>query len=508
MFIILDGFGIAPAGPANAISLASTPTLDWLMEKFPHTSLIASGEDVGLPPGQMGNSEVGHLNIGAGRVVYQELSRISRAVENGSFQQNRVLTGEVERVKASEGTLHLMGLVSDGGVHSHNTHLYALLRLAKEHGLARVKVHAFLDGRDVPPRSAGDYLRELEGKCKEIGVGEIASISGRYFAMDRDRRWERIKRAYDALVHGEGLHAQTALEALSLSYERGEVDEFVQPTIVDPGFAPVADDDSVIFFNLRSDRARQLTRAFIQVDFDEFDRGPKPPRPSFVCLTEYDATFMAPVAFPPQSLPNVLADVISRNGMRQFHTAETEKYAHVTFFLNGGVEEAKPGEERLLVPSPKIATYDHQPAMSAPEVAEVVCHAVATGVYDVVFVNFANCDMVGHTGIIEATVKAVETVDTAIGRVVGCVREHMGECFILADHGNAEQMVEHGEKPWTAHTPNPVPFIYVTDKEARLRNSGRLADVAPTALQVLGLKQPSEMTGKSLIVEPGVRSKE
>lgn len=500
--IIVDGFGLAPSGPANAISRAHTPTLDWLMEKFPHSSLIASGEDVGLPPGQMGNSEVGHLNIGAGRIVYQELSRIGRAVDNGSFQQNRVLNTEVEKVKADGSTLHLMGLVSDGGVHSHNTHLYALLRLAEAHGLKKVKVHAFLDGRDVPPRSAADYLRELESKCKEIGVGDIATVSGRYFAMDRDGRWERIKKAYDALVYGEGPHAKTALEALSLSYEKGEVDEFVQPTVIDSGFTPIRTDDSVIFFNLRSDRARQLTRAFVAVDFAEFDRGSEPSHPSFVCLTEYDATFMAPVAFPPQSLPNVLADVLSRNGMRQFHTAETEKYAHVTFFLNGGVEEAKPGEERLLVPSPKVATYDQQPAMSAPEVAEVVCHAVATDVYDVVFVNFANCDMVGHTGMIEPTVRAVEIVDTAIGRIVGCVREHMGECFILADHGNAEQMVEPGdEKPWTAHTPNPVPFIYVTDKPARLRGGGRLADVAPTALQVLALKQPSEMTGKSLIVE-------
>lgn len=501
--IILDGFGLAPPSSQNAIHLAKTPNIDRLMREYPHTDLIASGEAVGLPPGQMGNSEVGHLNIGAGRVVYQELSRISRAIDSGVFSENKVLSGEMERVKSRGSALHLMGLVSDGGVHSHNTHLYALLRLARDHGVGEVKVHAFLDGRDVPPKSATGFLKELESKMAEIGVGAIASISGRYYAMDRDRRWERTKRAYDALVYGEGLHAGSALEALSRSYGRDEADEFVRPTIIDGAFSPVTREDSLIFFNLRSDRARQLTRAFIDPEFDRFDRGPSPAEPSFVCFTEYDSTFQAPVAFPPQVLSNVLADVVAQNGLRQLHTAETEKYAHVTFFFNGGVEEPKTGEERILVPSPKVSTYDLQPEMSAPEVAEVVCQAVRADVYDVIIVNLANADMVGHTGIMSAAVSAVEVIDSSVGRIVGCVREHLGECFILADHGNAERMVEEGDKPWTAHTENRVPFIYVTDNQVGLRARGRLADVAPTALQVLGLKKPAEMTGESLITENG-----
>jgi len=500
--VILDGFGVAPPGDNNAVWLADTPNLDNFRADYPYTTLAAGGEDVGLPAGQMGNSEVGHLNIGAGRIVYQELTRINRAIEDGSFFNNKILKQAIARVKEKGSALHLMGLLSDGGVHSHNGHLYALLEMAAAANLNQVFLHIFLDGRDVPPKSALIYIEQLEGRMAKLGVGRIATVSGRYYAMDRDRRWPRTKQAYDALVYGDGIKAKTAARAVQRSYAEDVIDEFVKPTVVEPaGHGRVKSDDTVIFFNFRADRARQLTHAFTDEKFDDFDRGPKPPSPFFICLTEYDINIAAPVAFPPTELANTLTDVIAGAGLRQFHTAETEKYAHVTFFFNGGVEAPKPGEERLLVPSPKIATYDTQPEMSADKVGAAVCQKAAGGNIDFIVVNFANSDMVGHTGMLGATIKAIETIDKVVGRVVDCVRAQGGELLIIADHGNAEKMVEGGDKPWTAHTPNRVPCYYITDRaKVKLRTGGRLADIAPTILKIMGIALPQEMTGKSLIL--------
>lgn len=492
--------------------------MDGFLADYPSTLIACSGEAVGLPNEQMGNSEVGHLNLGAGRIVYQEYTRISKAIEDGSFFANPVLLKAIENVKKKNSTLHLMGLLSDGGVHSHSAHLYGLLELAKRHDVRRVFVHAFLDGRDVPPQSALQYIAELEEKFEAMGLGEIATVNGRYYAMDRDKRWERTKLAYDALVYGKGEQAQTAKEAVEQSYGKGTVDEFVKPTVIGSRLeaqgltklsaishqrsATINDGDSVIFFNFRADRARQLTRAFVYPEFKEFDRGPRPPQVYFVCMTEYDATFNARTAFPPMELKNVLADVLAANNLKQLHIAETEKYAHVTFFFNGGVEEPKSGEVRRLIPSPKIATYDLKPEMSAREVTATINEEIRKGIFDVIVMNYANPDMVGHTGMLEAAVKAIEAVDDCVGKVVSATREEGGECIITGDHGNAEKMIdfETGE-PFTAHTNNPVPCYYITDKRVTLRGGGRLADIAPTMLNILHIPQPEEMTGRSLIIE-------
>ncbi len=497
--IILDGFGAASPGPGNAVSEAKIPNLDSYFARYPSTTLGSSGADVGLPDGQMGNSEVGHLNIGAGRIVYQDLTRISRAIEDGSFFANPVLLEAVDRAKSAGAALHLMGLLSDGGVHSHNTHLYALLKLAKDRGLEKVYVHCFLDGRDTPPRSAGVYIEQLESEMAAIGVGRIATVSGRYYAMDRDKRWERTKLAYDALVYGRGERAASAGGAVEISYEAGANDEFVKPTVVEGVDGRIQSADSVVFFNFRADRARQLTAALAWPGFDGFDLGPNPPRPFFVCLAVYDVEYKLPVAFAPESLKNILAEVLSARGLKQFHIAETEKYGHVTFFFNGGVEEPYAGEERLLVASPKVATYDLQPEMSAPQVAGEVVAAVESGRFDFIVVNFANCDMVGHTGVLAAAVKAIEAVDVAVGRIVEAVIGSGGAAIITADHGNAEQMIEGDGKPRTAHTANRVPMVYISGQKAELRHDGRLADLAPTILTILGVPVPPEMTGKTLL---------
>ncbi len=502
MLMILDGFGLAPDGPGNAISRARMPHYRRLLAACPHTRLQASGEAVGLPAGQMGNSEVGHLNIGAGRIVYQELTRISKAIRDGSIFTNQVLLAAVRGALERGGALHLMGLVSDGGVHSHLDHLYALLALAQREGLAKVYIHAFLDGRDVPPSSAAGYLEQVEAECRRRGIGAIASITGRYYAMDRDRRWQRTERAYRALAAGEGHQAASAAAAIQASYQQGITDEFVEPAVITRDGAPltvVSDGDSVIFFNFRADRARQLTRAFVDRDFEPFTRPGGRLNIRFVCLTQYDVTIPAAVAFPPQVLSNVLGEVIAGNNLQQLRIAETEKYAHVTFFFNGGVEEPFAGEERLLIPSPKVATYDQQPSMSAREVTDAVLERLDK--YDFIVLNFANPDMVGHTGDLEAAIAAVETVDACIGRIAGAMEERRAPLLVTADHGNAEEMREPDGEPHTAHTCNPVPFILVDARyrEAALREEGALEDIAPTVLHILGLSQPVEMTGRSLI---------
>ncbi|OIQ58758.1 2,3-bisphosphoglycerate-independent phosphoglycerate mutase [Moorella thermoacetica] len=503
MLMILDGFGLGPEGAGNAISQGRLPNYRRLLAEYPHTRLRASGEAVGLPAGQMGNSEVGHLNIGAGRIVYQELTRISKAIRDGSFFSNEVLAGAVRAAREQGGALHLMGLVSDGGVHSHLDHLYALLDLAKREGLERVYIHAFLDGRDVPPASAAGYLEQVEDECRQKGIGAIATIMGRYYAMDRDRRWERTARAYRALVAGDGHPASASGEAIRASYERGITDEFVEPAVITRDGRPLAtvrEGDSVVFFNFRADRARQLTRAFVDRDFDAFERPGGRLDIQFVCLTQYDVTIPAPVAFPPQVLQNVLGEVIAGAGLKQLRIAETEKYAHVTFFFNGGVEEPFAGEDRLLIPSPKVATYDQKPAMSAREVTDAVLERLDK--YDFIVLNFANPDMVGHTGDLAAAIAAVETVDDCIGRIVQAMAERRAPLLLTADHGNAEEMREPDGEPHTAHTSNLVPFILVDDRYrgASLRE-GALEDVAPTVLDILHIQQPSEMTGKSLIVK-------
>ena len=505
VLIILDGWGINPRREGNAVALARTPFLDGLFASCPHAKLLCAGEAVGLPEGQMGTSEVGHLNMGAGRIVYQSLVRISRALREGELAKNEVLQGLFRRVKERGSALHFIGLVSPGGVHSHTGHLYGFLRLAAEVGIKRVFIHAFLDGRDTPPQSALEYLEELEAKCAEIGVGRIATVSGRYYAMDRDRRWERVEKAYRAMVAGEGERAESAREAVEKSYAAGVTDEFVLPTVILEDGRPVATikaGDGVIFFNFRPDRAREITRAFVDRDFKGFARPGGFPDVDFVCLTQYDETIEAPVLFPPEGkMKNVLAEVISAAGLRQLHTAETEKYAHVTFFFNGGEEPPFPGEDRILVPSPKVPTYDQKPSMSAVEVTDSVLAQIETGKHDAIIMNYANCDMVGHTGVLEAAIAAVETIDTCLSRVVPAVLSRGGAVVICADHGNAEQMIDYetGE-PHTAHTTNPVPVILVGFRgEVGLRD-GILADVAPTVLELLGLPKPPEMTGESLIV--------
>ena len=495
--IIMDGFGLTAPSSTNAVSLAKTPVLDRLVKEYAHTTLSASGLDVGLPDGQMGNSEVGHTNIGGGRVVFQDLPRISRAIEDGSFFRNEAYLKAMDACLEKGTTLHLYGLLSDGGVHSHITHLYALLRMAKERGLEKVRVHCFLDGRDVSPTSGKGFVAALRDKCAEIGVGSIATVMGRYYAMDRDKRWERLQLAYDAMVYGEGIQNSDPVDAVAQSYAAGITDEFMEPVVCDPA-GTISDNDSIIFFNFRPDRAREITRAIVDPDFDGFQREYFPT--TYICNTEYDASMPnVTVAWPRIRVNNGLGEYLSSLGMTQLRIAETEKYAHVTFFFNGGVETQYPGEDRVLVASPKVATYDLKPEMSAYEVCDKCVERIRSGSYDVVILNFANCDMMGHTGVLEAAVKAVETVDECVGRVVEATLEMGGIAMITADHGNAEQMAQEDGSPMTAHTTNPVPFI-LCGAGTELR-PGRLADIAPTILDVMGLACPPEMDGKTLIVK-------
>ncbi|KLU59265.1 2,3-bisphosphoglycerate-independent phosphoglycerate mutase [Peptococcaceae bacterium CEB3] len=505
LLMILDGWGYSAESRGNAVAQAKIPNFRRLEENYPRTLLAASGTAVGLPAGQMGNSEVGHLNIGAGRVVYQELTRIFKAIAESQLPENPVLREAMQQAKASGRALHLMGLVSDGGVHSHIEHLFALLDMAKGLGLNEVYIHAFLDGRDVLPQSAKNYLGPLENKLRQLGLGKIASVSGRYYTMDRDHRWERVEKGYRALVSGVGETAAGALAAVDKSYDKRVTDEFVEPTVIlneqgDP-VGRVKEGDSVIFFNFRADRAREITRAFVDEIFNGFDRGAHP-RVRYVCLTEYDVTIQAPVAFPPQNLEKTLGEVLSREGLKQLRIAETEKYAHVTFFFNGGVEEPMPGEERCLIPSPKVPTYNLQPEMSAPEVTRQLIGRLEENSYDVIILNFANPDMVGHTGVFEATIQALEAVDGCIGDIEEVVRRLGGTLLITADHGNAEAKIDlETGMPLTAHTTNPVPFILVDERYRgrSLREGGALCDIAPTLLELLHIPQPSEMTGKSLL---------
>jgi 2,3-bisphosphoglycerate-independent phosphoglycerate mutase len=495
----MDGFGISPTQEGNAIAHARKPNLERLWKEYPTTTLKASGLAVGLPRGQMGNSEVGHLNLGGGRIVYQDLTRISLAVEKGTFASNPVLQEAMNLARKGGSKLHLIGLLSDGGVHSHITHLYALLEMARSMDLSRVFVHAILDGRDVPPRSALGYFRDLEEKFSQTGTGSTATVSGRYYTMDRDRRWERVEKAYRCLVYGEGLRADSAEEAVRKGYDRGENDEFIMPTVVDDK-GMVDDGDSIIFFNFRPDRAREITRAFVDKDFQEF--ATKPIRVHYTCMTQYDATLNAPVAYPAENLIDTLGEVVSRAGLKQLRIAETEKYAHVTYFFNGGKEEVNPGEDRVLIPSPKVATYDLQPQMSAYEVRDELLARLDSGRYDLVVLNFANPDMVGHTGIFEAAVKAVEVVDGCVGEIVNRILSLGGAVLLTADHGNAEKMQDSDTgQPHTAHTTNPVPFTLITSdrKSYCLREDGILADVAPTALELMHIPQPEAMTGRTLI---------
>ena len=495
--IIMDGFGLANASDDNAVSLAQTPVLDRLFREYANTTLSASGLDVGLPDGQMGNSEVGHTNIGGGRVVFQDLPRISRAIDDGSFFKNEAYHQAMDNCLKNGSSLHLYGLLSDGGVHSHIQHLFALLQMAKDKGLEKVYVHCFLDGRDVSPTSGKGFVQELCDKCAEIGVGKIATVMGRYYAMDRDKRWERVQMAYDAMVYGEGVHNADPVDAVARSYANGVTDEFVEPVVCDSE-GTIGDNDSVIFFNFRPDRAREITRAIVDPEFDGFQREFFPT--TYVCNTEYDASMPnVLVAWPRIAVKNGLGEYLSSMGMTQLRIAETEKYAHVTFFFNGGVEKQYPGEDRVLVPSPKVATYDLQPEMSAFEVCDKCVERIESGAYDVIILNFANCDMVGHTGVLEAAVKAVETVDTCVGKVVDATLKMGGIAMVTADHGNAEDMKQPDGSPMTAHTTNLVPFI-LCGAGTELR-PGRLADIAPTILDVMGLACPEEMDGKTLIVK-------
>ena len=496
--IIMDGCGLGDKSDKNnAVQVANTPVLDGLLANYKTSQLQASGEFVGLPDGQMGNSEVGHTNIGAGRIIYQQLTRITRDIKNGDFFKNEALLDIVNGVKANNGALHLLGLVSPGGVHSHQAHLYALLELAKKNDIKEVYVHAFLDGRDVPPQSAQPFLEELEAKCKEVGVGCIATISGRYYAMDRDHNWDREQKAYEAIAHAEGVSADSAVEGLKASYDNGANDEFVVPCVI-KGYEGMKNGDGAIFFNFRPDRARQLTHIFVDETFDGFERDEDLKIP-FATFSHYEDGMNAKVAFPPETITKTMGEIIESQGMTQLRIAETEKYAHVTFFFNGGVEEPYKGEDRILVPSPKVATYDLQPEMSAIEVTDKVVEAIKSGKYDFIILNYANCDMVGHTGVFPAVVKAVETVDTCVGRFVDAIREVGGEVCITADHGNADKMMDYdNDQPFTKHTTNPVPFIVVSDRVKSVKD-GALCDIAPTLLTLAGVEIPSEMTGKNLV---------
>ena len=498
VLMILDVFGINNSTVGNAIYSAKTPNIDALMAKYPHTEIQASGMDVGLPRGQMGNSEVGHTNIGAGRIVYQELTRITKTVEAGGLSAIPELQKAVANCKEHDSSLHLMGLLSDGGVHSHIQHFFGLLAMAKEQGLEKVYVHCFMDGRDVPPSSGKDYVEQLQAELNRLGVGKIATICGRYYAMDRDNRWERVSKAYDAMVNGIGVEESDPVKAMADSYANGVTDEFVVPVVVDKN-GSISANDSVIFFNFRPDRAREITRTLVDEAFNGFERAKGFFPLCYTCMTQYDATMPnVQVAFHPQSLEDTFGEYISNKGLKQLRIAETEKYAHVTFFFNGGVETVYPGEDRCLINSPKVATYDLQPEMSAYEVTDALEERL--GNYDVIIINYANCDMVGHTGVFEAAVKAVEAVDTCVGRIVNKTLELGGAVLLTADHGNADQMLAEDNTPFTAHTTNPVPLLAVGLGDIKLREGGRLADLAPTMLSVLGLEKPEAMSGESLIL--------
>ncbi|MBQ2824497.1 MAG: 2,3-bisphosphoglycerate-independent phosphoglycerate mutase [Oscillospiraceae bacterium] len=496
--IIMDGYGINTDSYGNAISAAKTPNLDKYFAEWPNTTIGASGMCVGLPDGQMGNSEVGHTNMGAGRIVYQELTRITKSIADGDFFNNEALLSAVDNCKKNDSALHMFGLLSDGGVHSHNTHLYGILELAKKAGLTKVYVHCIMDGRDVPPTSGKDFVAELAAKMEEIGVGKIASITGRYYAMDRDNNWDRVEKAYAAFVYGEGVQADCPVKAMEDSYANDVTDEFVVPTVIS-GAERIKANDSVIFFNFRPDRAREITRTFVDDEFTGFERRNGRFPLTYVCFTQYDATMPnVQVAFKPQSLTNTLGQYISELGMTQLRIAETEKYAHVTFFFNGGVEKQYEGEDRILVNSPKVATYDLKPEMSAYEVTDKVLEAIESEKYDVIILNYANCDMVGHTGVFDAAVKAVEAVDECVGKTVDAILAHGGTALITADHGNADKMYEPDGSPFTAHTTNVVPLI-VAGQKGELREDGVLADLIPTMLKIMNVPQPAEMTGKSLL---------
>jgi len=499
--IILDGLGCRSEVMGNAVAQAKKPNLDRLLEKYPHGTLKASGLDVGLPEGQMGNSEVGHTNIGAGRIVYQSLTRIDKAIMDGDFQTNPVLSGAMESTIKQQSNLHLFGLLSDGGVHSHINHLISLIKTAKEKGVPNIYVHAFLDGRDVAPDSGINYVKQLEEAIMEIGAGEIATVSGRFYAMDRDKRWERVEKAYNAVAHGEGVKASNALEAVQASYDKEKFDEFVMPTVIEKDGKPVAtlqDNDSIIFFNFRPDRAIQLSNAITDDEWEFFDRGQRAQNLKLVTMTMYNPSIKAEIAFPPIALKNVVGEVLSNKGLTQLRIAETEKYPHVTFFMNGGRNEEFPGENRILIPSPKVETYDLKPEMSIYEVTDALVADIEADKHDAIILNFANPDMVGHSGMLEPTIKAVEAVDENLGRVVDAITAKGGHAIIFADHGNAETMLTPEGKPHTAHTTVPVPVI-VTKEGATLREGGRLADIAPTMLDLLNIEKPVEMTGVSLI---------
>ncbi|MDD3278144.1 MAG: 2,3-bisphosphoglycerate-independent phosphoglycerate mutase [Lachnospiraceae bacterium] len=506
VLMILDGYGLNKNCDHNAVCEAKTPVMDQLMSQCPYVQGQASGMAVGLPEGQMGNSEVGHLNMGAGRIVYQELTRITKEIQDGDFFNNEALLAACKNAKENNSALHMFGLLSDGGVHSHITHVYGLLELAKREGLEKVYVHCFLDGRDTPPASGKGYIQQLQAKMTELGVGEIGVVSGRYYAMDRDNRWDRVELAYNALVNGEGVKATDAAEAVQASYDNGKTDEFVLPTVIEKDGKPVAkisDKDSVIFFNFRPDRARELTRTFCDDEFQGFTRA-KRLDTTFVCFTNYDDTISNKlVAFKKEEITNTFGEYLAAHDMTQARIAETEKYAHVTFFFNGGIEEPNKGEDRILVKSPKVATYDLQPEMSAPEVCEKLVGAIKSEKYDVIIINFANPDMVGHTGVENAAIKAIETVDACVGKAVDALKEVDGQMFICADHGNAEQLMDYetGE-PFTAHTTNPVPFILVNaDPAYTLKEGGKLADIVPTLIELMGMEKPAEMTGESLLLK-------
>ncbi|SHK43654.1 2,3-bisphosphoglycerate-independent phosphoglycerate mutase [Paramaledivibacter caminithermalis] len=510
VLVILDGFGINDKTYGNAVKEANTPNLDSYFEKYPNVNIEASGLKVGLPEGQMGNSEVGHLNIGAGRIVYQDFTRITKSIEDGDFFENPVFIEAMDSAIKHNSALHLWGLLSDGGVHSHNTHLYALLKLAKSKGLSKIYIHCFLDGRDVPPSSAIEYINELEEKIKEIGVGKIATISGRYYAMDRDKRWDRVKLTYDAIVLGEGQKANSAIEAVEKSYAEDVVDEFIKPTVIlenDSPVATVSENDSIIMFNFRPDRAREISRAFVDPDFHSFERVRGYFPVHYVCMTQYDATLPnVNLAYPPQTLVNTFGEYIANKGLKQLRIAETEKYAHVTFFFNGGIEKPNEGEDRVLIPSPKVATYDMKPEMSAYEVTDKLIEELNKDMYDVIIVNYANPDMVGHTGVMEAVVKAIETVDECIKKVVDAVIEKGGQLVITADHGNSDEMLDEEGNPITKHSKNPVPFMLINAAKEYDLVEGKLADIAPTLLQLMDLPKPEEMTGNSLLLEPAYES--
>ena len=496
--IIMDGFGLGPKYPGNAVENTPKPHLENIFKECPGCRLSASGLDVGLPEGQMGNSEVGHTNIGAGRVVFQDLPHISRDIDSGEFFKNPAYLEAMEHCREWGTALHLMGLLSDGGDHSHSTHLYALVKMAKEQGLEKVYVHCFLDGRDVPPSSGKSYVEQLQAKLDELGTGRIATVMGRYYAMDRDKRWDRVQRAYDAIALGEGIFEEDPAAAVQKSYDSGVTDEFMEPVVCAKG-AQVRDNDSIIFYNFRPDRAREITRCFVDEDFQDVERKKGFVPVDFVCTTEYDATMPnVTVAYPRQKLENIFGEYISKLGLTQLRIAETEKYAHVTFFFNGGVETVFPGEDRVLIASPKVATYDLQPEMSAYQVTEEAVKRIESGAYDVIILNFANCDMVGHTGVYEAACRAVTAVDECVGRVVEATSRMGGVSLITADHGNAERMADEDGEPFTAHTTNLVPF-YIVGASVRLRD-GRLADIAPTMLDLMGLEKPKEMDGETLIV--------